>query len=144
MVDSISAYMRFPRERDFECDSRQYFSGDLPCVPAMPLEDLSILAPYPIDGSFHSDLASSSQYPAWMSRIRPLSGSFVPSGCSDEEIISLCIPRHVHDMADVQDYVSVLVTNIDDDARSALQHLVDDDAASSSAPAPSPTPNPVE
>lgn len=145
MIDSVSAYMRFPRERDFDFDSRQYFSCDLACIPSMPVEDLAILAPYPIDGSYHSDVASSSQYPAWISRLRPLHSSFVPSNCTDEEIISLCIPRHVHDMSDVQDYVSVLVSNIDDSARDALRQMSVqvDDAVASSANTPS-TSNPDE
>lgn len=82
-------------------------------VPLLSSEDVYALSPNPIDGIYHSDVASSESQPNLMQRVAKLPKSFAPSGMSDDELISTAIPRACHDIADIEDMTNYLAHQVE-------------------------------
>lgn len=67
-------------------------------------EEMFCVAPLPIDGLYHSDVASLDSQPSLEQRLQKLPKNFLPSGMSDDECFDSALPRCVHDISDVKDY----------------------------------------
>lgn len=76
-------------------------------LPILTKDEVSVIAPLPIDGVYRSDLASIQNQPSLLQRIQRLPLKYAPSGMEDAELYTYCPTRAIHDIADI-DNVSKL------------------------------------
>lgn len=101
MIDVVSSVRKTVSAPDFYVDRTLTSVAGLSCLPQEDEESLALIAPFPEDGSYHSDVASSNSQPNLLSRVSKLSQNFAPHGLSDDDIINACGSRSLHDIADI-------------------------------------------
>lgn len=119
MIDVVSSVRKTISAPDFYFDSTLTSVAGLSCLPQEDEESLALIAPFPEDGSYHSDVASMNSQPNLLSRVSKLPQRFAPHGLSDEDIINACGSRSLHDIADIDNVSKNVVNNLIDMCDSA-------------------------
>ena len=79
-------------------------------LPILTKDEVSVIAPLPVEGVYRSDVASLEKQPSLMNRIQRLPARYAPRGMEDEELFTYSPMRSLHDMADIDNVSKLLLS----------------------------------